>query len=87
MSSRSVTMNATTTFEVEFAGNQHDELFVKGSVALNGAVLSIIGQFPPNMPVAILDNDSNDAVVGTFAGLPQGGTVPVGGVRATISYA
>ena len=87
MGTRSLTMNATTTLEFEFNGNQHDTLFVNGSVALNGAALSVIGQFPPNMPVAILDNDSNDAVVGTFAGLPQGGTVPVGGVRATISYA
>ncbi len=71
MASRTVTMNAATTFEVEFNGNQHDQLFVTGSVALNGAVLSTPGEFPPNAPQTILDNDSNDAVVGTFAGLAR----------------
>ena len=70
MCSGSVTMNAATTFAVEFNGNQYDQLFVAGSVALNGAVLSVAGDFPPNQPVTILDNDSNDAVIGTFAGLP-----------------
>ena len=75
MGSRSVTMNAATTFEVEFNGNQHDELVVTGTVALNGAVLSVLGQFPPNQAVTILDNDSNDAVVGTFAGLPENARV------------
>ena len=48
MGSRSVTLNAATTVEVEFNGNQHDELVVTGSVALNGAVLSVLGEFPPN---------------------------------------
>ena len=77
---RSVTMNAATTFEVEFNGNQHDQLFVNGSVALNGAVLSVLGQFPPNQAVTILDNDLNDAVIGTFAGLPENARVTVGGL-------
>ena len=79
MGSRSVTMNAATTFEVEFNGNQHDKLVVSGTVALNGAMLSVLGQFPPNQPVTILDNDLNDAVVGTFAGLPQSARVLLGG--------
>jgi autotransporter-associated beta strand protein len=86
MFSSSVTMNATTTLEVEFNGNQHDQLFVNGSVALNGAVLSAIGQFPPNQPATILDNDLNDAVIGTFAGLPQNARVIVAGLPMRISY-
>ncbi len=48
LGSGSVTMNAATTFAVEFNGNQHDQLVVSGTVALNGAVLSVIGEFPPN---------------------------------------
>ena len=72
-------LNAATTFEVEFNGNQYDKLVVTGSVALNGAVLSIIGEFPPNQPATILDNDLNDAVIGTFAGLPENATVMIAG--------
>ena len=79
-------MNAATTVEVEFNGNQHDELVVTGTVALNGAVLSVLGEFPPNQPVTILDNDLNDAVIGTFAGLPQNARVIVAGLPMRISY-
>ena len=85
MGSGSVTMNPATTFAVEVNGNQHDQLDVSGTVALDSAMLSVIGEFPPTTST-ILDNDLNDAVVGTFAGLPEGARVIVAGVPVTISY-
>ena len=85
MSSGSVTLNPTTTFAVEVNGNQHDQLNVNGTVTLGDAILSVTG-LPPTEPIVIIDNNLNDAVVGTFAGLPQGATMLVGGVTLTISY-
>ena len=78
-------MNPTTTFAVEANGNQHDQLNVSGTVTLDNAILSVTG-VPRRMPIVIIDNDLTDAVVGTFAGLPQGATVLLGGVTLTISY-
>ena len=66
--------------------DRHDKLFVKGSVALNGARLSVLGPFPPTIPVTIIDNDGTDAVIGTFAGLPQNARVIVAGRPMRISY-
>ncbi len=34
----------------------------------------------------LIQNDGNDAVVGTFAGLPQGATLSLGGMTFQISY-
>ena len=85
LDSSSVTMNPTTTFAIEVNGNQHDQLTVSGTVTLDNAILSVTGE-PPTVPIIILDNDLTDAVVGTFAGLPQGAAVLLGGVTLTISY-
>ena len=85
LGSGSVTMNPTTTFAVEVNGNQHDQLIVSGTVTLGNAILSVTG-LPPTVPIVIIDNDLTDAVVGTFAGLPQGAAVLLGGVTLTISY-
>ena len=78
-------MNPTTTFAVEMNGNQHDQLNVSGTVTLGNAILSVTG-LPPSAPIVIIDNDLTDAVVGTFAGLPQGAAVLLGGVTLTLSY-
>jgi len=81
----SLTMNASTTVAFELNGNQHDEIFVGGTVTLGDAILSVTGN-PPNVPIVLIDNNLNDAVVGTFAGLPEGARLLVGGVELTLSY-
>ena len=86
LDSSSVTMNPTTTFAVEVNGDsQHDELVVSGTVTLDNAVLSVTGILGRE-PFVIINNDSNDAVVGTFAGLPEGAWVMVDGLPTPISY-
>jgi hypothetical protein len=86
LSSRDVTMNGGTTFTVQVSGAQSDRLEVTGTVALNNAQLSVSGTLP-SAPVVIISNDGGEPVNGTFAGIPEGATVPiVGGGAGTISY-
>src|SRR5262249_57210098 len=67
----------------------YDQLKVNGTVTLGGQLnVSLINGF---LPVAgntftIIQNDSTDPVVGTFAGLPEGATFVVGGIRFGITY-
>jgi hypothetical protein len=89
-----VAFNATSTFVVELNGTtvatQYDQLTVNGTVNLGGATLSGTqgSGFDPALGTSftIIDNDGTDPVVGTFAELPQGATVMVGGLPLTISY-
>ena len=68
----------------------YDQVQVTGSVTVTGAVLSVsvLNNFAgaPDNVYEIISNDGTDAVVGTFAGLPEGSTVTVGNLRFTISY-
>ncbi|MGB5052107.1 MAG: FG-GAP-like repeat-containing protein, partial [Caldilineaceae bacterium] len=86
-----------STFAVEInndtPGTGHDQLNVTGTVALGGATLSLIASGSPSITAGdafvIVNNDSGDAVTGTFAGLAEGDTITnlVGtGLDATISY-
>ncbi len=101
LNTKSVVFNSGSTFEVEIGGDtpgsantDHDQLNVTGTVDLGGATLSL-AQFNGFNPTAgqkfvIINNDSNDAVVGTFAGLGEGATISpflVSGMNATITYA
>src|SRR5881296_3275153 len=77
-----VQLNGTT------AGTGYDQLNVTGSVNLGSATLSgTLGFSPPNgTSFTIINNDGSDAVIGTFAGLPEGSTVVLSGQSLQISY-
>ena len=73
----------------------HDQLNVTGTVEITGASLSV-ASFGGYMPVAgdayvIINNDGNDPVTGTFAGLAEGAVISNdflgSGLTAVITYA
>lgn len=71
-----------------FPGATSDSLQVTGTVSLSG---SLVVTIPSGSPTAgqsftIIDNDGSDAVMGTFAGLPEGTTLSAGAYRFRISY-
>jgi autotransporter-associated beta strand protein/parallel beta-helix repeat protein len=80
-----VTLNGAT------AGTGYDQITVTGTVNLAGATLNVnLGTgFTPALGSAfvLIQNDGLDAVVGTFAGLPQGATLLLNGMTFQISYA
>ncbi len=84
--------SGSPTFVVELnsatAGSGYDQLSVTGTVNLSGAALSgTMGFSPPTgTTFTIINNDGSDAIVGTFAGLPEGSTVVLSGQSFTISY-
>ena len=69
-----------------------DWLKVNGTVALAGnlnlSFLPFVNPFAPSVgnSFTIIQNDGIDAVVGTFAGLPQGTSLSVAGATMQISY-
>ncbi len=69
-------------------GTGHDQLNVTGTVNLGGATLNVTSGFAVSSgnSFVIVNNDGADAVTGTFAGLPQGGTFVVSGTTYSISY-
>jgi hypothetical protein len=69
-------------------GTQYGGLNVSGTVSLVGARLSLTGSYvpAPGDVFLLVDNDGVDAVSGTFAGLPEGGTLDFNGVTMRISY-
>jgi hypothetical protein len=74
-------LNGTT------AGTQYDQLVVNGTLSLSGPLTATLGYTPAAGDVLrIIDNDGTDPVTGTFAGLPQGAQVTIGGTQFTISY-
>jgi autotransporter-associated beta strand protein len=77
-----VTLNGTT------AGIGYDQLNVVGKVNLAGGTLSVNLGFTPAIGNAftLIQNDLTDAVVGTFAGLPEGATFMLSGMTFQISY-
>ena len=87
-----LTLRARGIYEAEVLGataGLFDQLNVQGSVNLSNAALTLTVNFIPASPTAItiIANDGVDAVLGTFAGLPQGAVVLVTDfIRATISY-
>ena len=77
-----VQLNGTT------AGSGYDQLNVTGTVDLTGASLSgTMGFTPPTgATFTLINNDGADAIVGSFAGLPEGATVTFSGQAFKISY-
>jgi hypothetical protein len=79
-------------FETELngpiVGSGYAQLQVNGGVNLNGATLHLQPGFAatPGAAFLILVNDGTDAIVGKFAGLPEGAVFSAGGQVFTISY-
>lgn len=91
MNSGNLTLSGTYTAEI--AGNQscsgYDQLKVTGSVTLNGTLnTQLLNGFIPTTgdSFTLIENDSTDPVMGTFAGLAEGSTFTIGRVIFTISY-
>src|SRR6185369_16801171 len=59
-------------------------LRVNGTVDLGGAALALVGT--PGAQMTLVDNDGNETVTGTFAGLIEGAHIAVGGQVFSISY-
>ena len=81
--------NDTLAMEVNGSatpGTDFDQFVVNGTVTLGGAALTTSGTVTsnPGQSLSLIDNDSTDAVSGTFN---VGSTVTINGVDFTISYA
>jgi hypothetical protein len=87
-----VTLNAGSNFKIDIngttVGTQYDQLNVAGIVTLNGGNLMITvgGPLLRGEMFTIINNDSTEAVVGTFNGLTEGSTFTSGGEKFTITY-
>lgn len=87
-----LTLYANSTYTVELngpdAGIGYDQLDVTGTVEINGANLAVTRGFLPENGASftLIANDGADAVVGTFAGLPEGAVLTVDGRNFIISY-
>lgn len=88
-----IEFSATARLVIELGGiipgSQHDRLTVQGAVTLNGLldVRLLDGYIPaPGQQFTIIDNLGSDAVLGTFAGLPEGTNFMSEGYLYTISY-
>lgn len=72
------------------AGTGHDQLNVTGSVDLGGSLLGVgsLESLAAGEEYRIVNNDGTDAIVGTFAGLPEGAALSeTTALRVTITYA
>jgi autotransporter-associated beta strand protein len=71
------------------SAGQYDQDNVTGTVSLSGTLhVSLVNGFTPSIgqQFVLIEHDGTDAVSGTFAGLPEGSQVSVGGLAFTISY-
>ncbi len=87
----SVKLNAASTYFVNLAGagaGQYGQLSASGTVNLNGAKLQLNLSYAPASTdsYVLIQNTSNAPVQGTFAGMPQGSTVTIGGTQFVINY-
>lgn len=69
-------------------GSGHSQFVVTGVVNLGGATLDTFGTIAasPGDAIVLIDNDGGDAVVGTFAGIANGGTVSLNGQDFRLFY-
>jgi autotransporter-associated beta strand protein len=91
LSSGNVGFATNSTLRVELNGSTlgsgYDQLNVSGSVSLAGNLHVTLGFTPAvNDNFTIIDNNGNDAVVGTFNNLPQNSHLVFGGTLLRISY-
>lgn len=89
------TLSSGSTFEIELGGTtqctEYDQLEVTGTVNLNNATLQIsfYNNFVPSAKgdsFIIVKNDGNDAITGTFNGLPEGAEFTQAGYVFQITY-
>ena len=85
-----VTFESGSTFNIASngisAGTGYDQLDATGTVSLGGAALTGTLGFTPTDGESFPIIESTAPIVGTFAGLPQGASLTIGGVPFTISY-
>jgi hypothetical protein len=93
LSSGNLTLSGNYDVEIDGATvcTQYDQTDVTGTVNLSDGTLNILklASYDPTAAGAtfiIINNDSTDAVTGTFAGLVEGAKTTVDGVEYTISY-
>jgi hypothetical protein len=71
-------------------GALYDRLSVSGTVVLSNPILDVefLNGFTPSMGQSfmIIDNQSNQPIIGQFAGLSEGGTFTVNGTMFSASY-
>jgi hypothetical protein len=91
--SAGLNLNSNVTLVIDgtgpVAGVSYDALSVTGAVVLANANLQItaLPNFPAGTIFTLINNDSTDAVIGTFAGLPENSVVTVGAQTFRIHYA
>jgi hypothetical protein len=88
----SLTLNANASLAFDLQGltaAEYDVITATNGIALNGATLRLNRGVaaPPNTNFVVIENDGNSPVVGTFDGIPEGGSIIVDGQPYTISYA
>ena len=87
-----LTLNGLSRVEIDLngttAGPGYDQLEVRGTVSLANATLALTAGFtpPPDARFTIIENDGTDPVAGTFANLPEGGTIRADGQTSRITY-
>ncbi len=92
LNSKGVAFDSASVFRVEingqFAGVSYDQLTVAGVVHLSGCALDIDLGFAgaAGNQYTIIANDGADAIIGSFAGKPQGTTFASGGATFQINY-
>ncbi len=69
-------------------GVSYDQLRVNGPVRLGDSQLELSFGFTPAFPETfiLIENDGNDPVQGTFAGIPQGGYLSSGDMVFSVNY-
>lgn len=89
VASVSLVSGATFAVTAGASAGQRTGLRTGGTVALDGATLSVTvaGALAPGNVQTIVQNDGAGSVGGTFAGLPEGATFVAGGTLFRIGYA
>jgi fibronectin-binding autotransporter adhesin len=67
-------------------GNGYDQVLATGTVTLTNENLSVTASFPASAGATFDILSSPNAIVGTFNGASEGGTVTLGGQSFTITY-
>src|SRR5207247_4150945 len=64
----------------------YDNFVITGAVSIGGATLTTTGTIASaTTDIVLVNNDSNDTVIGTFNGLPEGTTVTINGENFRIT--
>jgi T5SS/PEP-CTERM-associated repeat protein len=87
-----VLLNPGSTLHAELGGTstgQYDELTVLGQVTAGGALdVVLYNGFVPQIgnQFTVIENRGGSPIVGTFAGVPEGGTVTASGITFAATY-